>query len=292
MPPKRDRKRVTIAPGNKEPVGAKPAGSKKELKDPIQRQGKNISTRDLKRTRNEYQQQAEETRAEREREIRELRAKIEFLKRDSEKIVRNQQLRFGTTLDEMKTLQSDLDQAKAINDALLKEVEGKRIENDRLQGDMDEIVYKINNVMLEASDLNREKKIYEVNKRKIERMEANCQQLIKHNRDLRSVLLKHHLDPTANAEAIPTPPPLGSPIPIKRRESSLPMIYNKKNLVQEIRSLEDLNKKELRKKEQKLGFRRASLPIQVTENVYHMPNYKSLSTIFPRLKPQEIHVNV
>lgn len=290
MPPKRDNKRVTMAPNIKEPGGANTTGNKKKLKDPIQRQGKNIRTRDLKRTRSEYQQQAEEVRAERDRDIRELRAKIEFLKRDSEKIVKSQQLKFGTTLDEMKTLQRDLDQAKAINDALLKEVEGKRMESDRLQSDMDEIMYKINDVMLEASDLNREKKVHEANIRKIDRMEETCQLLIKHNRDLRSVLLKHHLDPNANAEGIPTPPPMGSPMQVKRRESSLPMIYNKKNLVREIRSLEDLTKWDLRRKGHNRGFRRASLPVQVKDNVYHLPNNKSVSTILPRLKPREIHV--
>ena len=292
MPPKRDSKRVTIAPGIKGQSGANTTGNKKKLKDPIQRQGKNIRTRDLKRTRSEYQQQAEDVRAERDRDIRELRAKIEFLKRDSEKIVKSQQLKFGTTLDELKTLQRDLDQAKAINDALLKEVEGKRMESDRLQSDMDEIMFKINDVMLEASDLNREKKIHEANKRKIDRMEEKCQLLIKHNRDLRSLLLKHHLDPTANAEGILTPPPVNSPVPIKKRESSLPMIYNKKNLVREIRSLEDLTKRDLHRKGHNLGFRRASLPVQVKENVYHMPNYKSVSPILPRLKPQAIHVTV
>ena len=293
MPPKQENKRVTIAPGIKRTNGANTTGNKKKLKDPIQRQGKDIRTRDLKRTRNEYQQQVDAERAERNRDIRELRAKIEFLKRDSEKIVKSQQLKFGTTLDEMKTLQRDLDQAKAINDALLKEVEGKRMESERLQSDMDDILMKINDVMLEASDLNREKKIHETNVRKIDRMEEKCQRLIQNNRDLRSVLLKHHLDPNADAEGILTPPPIENPSPpIKIRESSLPMIYTKKNLVREIRSLEDLTKRDMRRKGNNLGFRRASLPVQVKENVFRITNYKSVSSILPQLKQKEIHVTV
>lgn len=290
MPPKRDKKRVKMAPGSKGQTGARMTMNQNQIKDPIQRQGKNINTRDLKRTRNEYQQQMEEARAEKERDIKELRAKIQLLKRDSEKMVRNQQLKFGTSLDDMKTLQSDLDQAKAINDALLKEVEGKRMESDRLQSVMDEIIYKINDVMLEASDLNREKRLYEANVHKIERMEAQCQRLIKSNRNLRAVLLKNHLDPTADANTIRTPPPQKEPSYEKIRESSLPVIYNKKNLVQEFRSLEDLHKREIGK--QKHNFRRASLPVKITETVYQVPNYKSLTNILPRIKQQEIHVNV
>ena len=283
MPPKRDKKRVTIAPGSKGDRGIKQRGKKPEIADPIQRQGKDIKTRDLKKTRNAYAEQVEQERAERERDIKELRAKIEYLKRDSEKIIRNQQLKFGTTLDDMKTVKSDLELAKAINDALLKEVESKRQECDRIQDDMDEIIHKINNVMLEASDLNREKKIFEANTQKIARAEAKCQQLIKSNRDLRSVLLKNHLDPTADAREIQQP----SPVSDKRRESSFPMIYNKKNLVSEFHSMQDLHRKE--KKRNRAAFRRANKSGS-TDNVYHLTNYKSLSNVLPRLKPVEVIV--
>lgn len=287
MPSRADRKKVTIAPGSKGDTGLNRVNKKKEMKDPIQRQGKNIGTRDLKKTRNAYQEQMDQEKADRERETRELRARIEYLKRDSEKIVRNQQLKFGTTLDDLKTVKHDLEQAKAINDALLKEVEAKRTESDRLQNIMDEIVYKINSVMIEATDLNREKRIYELNAKKIEKTEEQCQRLVKNNQDLRSVLLKNHLDPTADAGAIQTP--VQSPRTTeKKRESSLPVIYNNKNLVQEFRSLEDIHRRG--KKGQRQVFRKASLPAS-TEKVYRVPNFRSLSNVLPRL-PQEIRVNV
>ena len=289
MPPPTNKKRVTIAPGSKDDRGGiKRKLKKPEIVDPIQRQGKDIRTRDLKKTRNAYADQAAIERKERQRDIKELRAKIEFLKRDSEKILRNQQLKFGTTLDDMKTVKSDLEQAKSTNDALLREVESKRQECDRLQDGMDDIIHKINNVMLEASDLNKEKKTFEANTDKIAKVEARCQQLMKNNRDLRSVLLKNHLDPSADARTMQIN--ANSPtidINDKRRESSLPVIYNRKNLVSEFRSEENLYRKE--KRRVKPVFRRAKQSIS-SDSIYQLTNYRNLSNALSRVKPFEVNV--
>ena len=287
MPPPTNKKRVTIAPGSKDDRGGiKRKLKKPEIVDPIQRQGKDIRTRDLKKTRNAYADQAAIERRERQRDIKELRAKIEFLRRDSEKMLRNQQLKFGTTLDDMKTVKSDLEQAKSINDALLREVESKRQECDRLQDGMDDIIHKINNVMLEASDLNKEKKTFEANTDKIAKVEARCQQLMKNNCDLRSVLLKNHLDPSADARAMQIHSP---PIDMidKRRESSLPVIYNRKNLVSEFRSEENLYRKE--KRRVKPVFRRAKQS-NSSDSIYQLTNYRNLSNALSRVKPFEVNV--
>ena len=50
MPPPTNKKRVTIAPGSKDDRGGiKRKLKKPEIVDPIQRQGKDIRTRDLKK---------------------------------------------------------------------------------------------------------------------------------------------------------------------------------------------------------------------------------------------------
>ena len=188
----------------------------------------------------------------------------------------------------MKTVKSDLEQAKSINDALLREVESKRQECDRLQDGMDDIIHKINNVMLEASDLNKEKKTFEANTDKIAKVEARCQQLMKNNRDLRSVLLKNHLDPSADARTMQIN--ANSPtidINDKRRETSLPVIYNRKNLVSEFRSEENLYRKE--KRRVRPVFRRAKQS-NSSDSIYQLTNYRNLSNALSRVKPFEVNV--
>lgn len=266
MPPKK----VTMAPGTKPAPGTRPARDEKSAKsdksgksrkgkpttqlsmdkvNPIQRPSKIMTrTGDLRKQRDAYNQVIEEEKAQKEREIRELREKIVFYKKDNEKLLRQQTAKFGLTLDNLQGVKEELEQARSTNDNLYREVEARKEECDKLQMEMDEVIRKINELMIESSDLNRERRTYEREREQVARNEIQIHHLVHSNRELRNLLLKHKINPNTDASRIhvKSKSPRSEP---SQSNIKLPTIYNKQNLMS-FRTAEELrpvhNKKPIR----------------------------------------------
>lgn len=209
--------------------------------NPIQRSNKNVKrSRDLRRQRDAFADKVAMEKAEQETELKDLRSKIDFYKRDNDKLIRQQCAKFGMTLDKVKFVKDDLEQARSTNDGLFQQVESRKQECEKLQKEMDNIIQKINEVMIESSDLKREKKLFEQERQHIKTNEAKIQHLVKMNKEFRSLLQQHKINPNTNASEInlhTLSETTGTPQ--VRNDSSLPIIYNRHNLLS-FRSSEEL----------------------------------------------------
>lgn len=217
--------------------------------NPIQRPSKIMTrTGDLRKQRDAYNAIIAEEQAEKEREIQELQDKIQYYKKDNEKLLRQQTTKFGLTLDNMKVVKEELEQARSTNDSLYREVEARKEECDKLQNTMDDVIRRINDLMIESSDLNHEKRVFEKEREQLARNEIRIHQLVQSNKDLRALLLKHKINPNTDASRlrVKTTSPRSE---VSQSNIKLPMIYNKQNLLS-FRSDEELraihNKKPLK----------------------------------------------
>jgi hypothetical protein len=231
-----------IKPGKDIKTGSKQA--KQNTKDvdkvnPFQRSAKNMSRAgDIRRQRDTYNEIIAEEQAQRANEIKDLEERILYYKRDNEKLLRQQTVKYGTTLDGMKVIREELDQSRLANDSLYREVESRKEECDKLQNEMDLVLSKINEHMIECSDLNRERRIFEHEREQVARNEIRIHQLVQANKDLRAQLLKNKINPNTDASRIhiKSSSPRSEKIP---SDPTLPMIYNKHNLLS-VRSEADL----------------------------------------------------
>lgn len=236
-----------VMPPKKKPpnVEAKKSGnvdrkrSKTKEKDvladanPIKRSSRAVGRAgDIRRQRDVHAAQIEQEKADQEQEIRQLRDKIAFYKRDNEKILKQQTKKFGTTLDDLKYVKDDLDQAKFFNNSLYQELESRKEENDKLTLEKEHVLTLINDLKAETSELEREKKIYERELNEVYRKELKVQRLQTSNKAMRSILIKHKINPNADASRIgvkSTSPQTQYYLPAKG--SGLPTIYTKDNIL-------------------------------------------------------------
>lgn len=213
MPPKQKSAATVTKPGKK---GAKlegkgltgtKAAKKDKLADanPIKRSSQSVGRAgDLRRHRDANAALIEEERAEQQREIRELKDKIEFYKKDNEKLLRQQTAKFGLTLDNMNYLKEDLEIARTANDSLFREVESRKEECDKLAEEMDNVIRKINDLTLDHSDLLRERRIYERELEQLYENELKIQKLTRANKELKNILLRNKINPNVDASTLKT----------------------------------------------------------------------------------------
>lgn len=228
-----------MAPGTKPGKDAKSAPKQstknekfkdKDKINPFQRPTKNMSRAgDLRKQRDAFNVIIAEEQAQKAREIKELEEKIAYYKKDNEKLLRQQTAKFGLTLDNLEVVREELDQARLTNDSLYRDLESKKEECDKLQSTMDNVLKKISEAMIDSSDLNRERRIYEQEREQVARNEIRIHQLVQSNKDMRALLLKHKINPNVDASKIHVKS--SSPrSEISHKSSTLPVIYNRQNL--------------------------------------------------------------
>ena len=251
MPPKGkpSQRRVSMAPGTKTQDGVAAATLSKgnyrnvanaSNANPIKRTSM-ARTADIRRARDSYAKQIADEKAEQERDMRDLRQKIAFFRKDNEKLLKNQRVKWGMTLDEMQVAREQLHDSKGSNDELYRELESKKSDCDKLQAELQSLTNKISIAMLELNDLNRERKLNAVDKVKLVEAEKRAGRLFKANRDLRSTLLRNKVDPNVDALTMSSLNSYVMPPPRQRvpKTLHLPQIITKENLLS-FRSMDDI----------------------------------------------------
>ncbi|KAH3862683.1 hypothetical protein DPMN_025656 [Dreissena polymorpha] len=170
---------------------------------PIKRSSNTVGRAgDLRKQRDEFSQQIEKERREQEEDINRLLQQITHYRKDNDKLIRQQQAKYGLTLDTFKQVQEDLDLSRSTNDELYRHMESRKEECDKLQIEMDTVIQKINDAVLMTADLQREKRLYEKETAIVAQNEMKILKLTKSNKELRQLLIQNRINPTADASLI------------------------------------------------------------------------------------------
>lgn len=226
--------------GNRAPKTLKPGQSEisKDIKNtfkninPIKRSSETVGRAgDIRRQRDAMAAKIEEEKAEQEREMKELRDRIRFYKADNAKLLRQQTAKFGLTLDSLKDVQSDLSRARYINDSLFREVEARKEECEKLEHERDTVLQRINELAIEDYEFQREKRSHERELEQVHENYSKIQSLVKANKDMRTSLIKHKINPSSDASKLKMTSRMTTHDErYPERDTSLPVIYTNRNV--------------------------------------------------------------
>jgi len=171
--------------------------------NPIKRSTESVGRAgDLRKQRDEFAAAVEKERRLQEEDVRGLLEKIKFYRKENEKLMKRQEVQFGMTLDSYNHVKQELTSARQMNDELLKDMERKKVECDKLQQEYDKAVERVKAAMAETAELQRQRRLLDKDETRIEDNENRIEHLRQANKDLRRVLLRNKIDPNADATKI------------------------------------------------------------------------------------------
>lgn len=129
------------------------------------------------------------------RELVALVSDLEKLKRENDWLLQKQEAKFGVTVDNAGTLKQELAKAKAINSSLLEEIELGKAKCDRLYEDFVELQTKFETCEQKLKQYRRGKKQWDDTRERLRIADDRCRRLIITNKNLKSLLLKNHINP-------------------------------------------------------------------------------------------------
>ena len=129
------------------------------------------------------------------RELITLVAELENLKRENDFLIRQQEAKFGVTVDNAGHLKDELNKAKADNHSLLEEIQLGKHRCDRLHGDFIELQEKFESCERQLKQYRKQKKGWEDTKERLRVADDRCRRLLVKNKRLKTLLLKNNINP-------------------------------------------------------------------------------------------------
>ena len=127
---------------------------------------------------------------------------INKVEKDTNRIRKRQRFEYGMTLDEIDSIREEIESIKVQNAKLYEEMAHSKAISDKLEKELEDTKRRYSETKEKLIDSKRESKTWQETKEKLIRTEARVNQLFKRNRKLRTVLLKHKVDPNIDAREI------------------------------------------------------------------------------------------
>ncbi|KAL4240630.1 hypothetical protein ACF0H5_001421 [Mactra antiquata] len=159
---------------------------------------KEMNQRDKQELISSFQDQLELKQRENEREVRRTLGKISFLRKENDRMQRQQMAEYGVTLDILEELKASLEKTRSQNDKLHEDMLEAKALHDKLEIELKETKRRYTDTIQEVEGLQKMSKVWNNTTDELLRTEERCTMLQRNNRKLRIILLKNHIDPTAD----------------------------------------------------------------------------------------------
>ena len=135
-------------------------------------------------------------------QVRETKGTIKYLKKDNERLIRKQNMNFGTTLDMVEDIKASLINVKATNVNLYREMGETKELYDKLEQEFKEVKQKFKDTLTLVSKFKKDSKEWTATSEKLMKSEAKCQKLTETNKRLKDLLLQNHIDPNTDVHEL------------------------------------------------------------------------------------------
>ncbi|KAL4240632.1 hypothetical protein ACF0H5_001423 [Mactra antiquata] len=129
--------------------------------------------------------------------LEDLIYEVEAVKRENDRLRRQQEDTYGISLDTVERMKKELERAKTTRAFLMEDIEVRKAQSERMEADIFELNMKIESFTKKINELNKMKADWQETQEKLAKSEEKCEKLSKINKNLRVLMSKHHIDPKA-----------------------------------------------------------------------------------------------
>lgn len=127
--------------------------------------------------------------------LEDLIYEMDAVKRENDRLRRQQEDTYGVTLDTVERMKKELERAKTTRMFLLEDIEIRKAKSEKMEAEIFELNMKLESFTKKVNELNKMKNEWVDMSDKLVRTEEKCEKLVKLNKNLRLLLVKHHIDP-------------------------------------------------------------------------------------------------
>jgi chromosome segregation ATPase len=127
--------------------------------------------------------------------LEDLIYEMDAVKRENQRLRRQQEDTYGVSMDTVDRMKKELERAKTTRSFLLEDIEVRKAKSEKMEADIFELNMKLESYTKKINELNSMKNEWIENSEKLVRTEEKCEKLSKVNKNLRLLLVKHHIDP-------------------------------------------------------------------------------------------------
>lgn len=127
--------------------------------------------------------------------LEDLIYEMDAVKRENERLRRQQEDTYGISLDTVERMKKELERAKTTRMFLLEDIDIRKAKSEKMEAEIFELNMKLESFTKKINEYNKMKDEWEDVSNKLARTEEKCEKLTKVNKNLRMLLVKHHIDP-------------------------------------------------------------------------------------------------
>lgn len=163
---------------------------------------KELAQRDKKDVIAKYQEVLDMKLKENEKEVKKTLIKINFLRKENDRIQRRQTATYGMTLDMLEGLKYTLENTKSQNAKLYEDMAEAKQLYEQLEVNLKEVRGRHTETVHHLNQLKSEATQWDATKNNFVKAEMRCQYLHRNNKRLKILCLKHHIDPSTDAKEL------------------------------------------------------------------------------------------
>lgn len=127
--------------------------------------------------------------------LEDLIVEMEEVKRDNDRLRRQQEDTFGITMDTVERMKHELERARTTRMFLLEDIENRKQKCEKMEADMFELNMKLESFTKKINEYRRMQGEWEDTTDKLSRTVERCDKLARINKNMKMLLIKHHIDP-------------------------------------------------------------------------------------------------
>ena len=127
--------------------------------------------------------------------LEDLVLEMEDVKRENNRLRRQQEDTYGISLDTVDRMRHELERARTTRMFLLEDIENRKQRCEKMETDMFELNMKLESFTKKINEYKKMQNEWETTSEKLTKTEERCERLSKINKNMRMLLIKHHIDP-------------------------------------------------------------------------------------------------
>lgn len=151
-----------------------------------------LIAKNTKVTFNEKLEQAKEQHKDR---LEDLIYEMDAMKRENDRLRRQQEDTYGVSLDTVERMKKELERARTTRVFLLEDIEIRKAKSEKMEAEIFELNMKLESYSKKINELSRMRDDWEDATKRLHKTEEKCEKLTQVNKNLRMLMLKHHIDP-------------------------------------------------------------------------------------------------
>lgn len=149
----------------------------------------------VKNSKVQFGEKLEAVKVQHKDKLEDLIMEMDVVRKENERLRRQQEDTQGISMDTIDRMKKELERARTTRSFLLEDIEIRKAKSERLEAEIFEMNMKLESYMKQINEYSRQKDMWQETSEKLQQMEQKCEKLSKTNKNLRMLLVKHHIDP-------------------------------------------------------------------------------------------------